>query len=72
MRRRLFDGEIGVLVNDPEQMRILAEFLEIESDGDNSGADFVAYAIKRFDKELRARFHESRAQAIREHGASDE
>lgn len=71
MRRRLFDGEIGVQVTNPEHMKLLAEMLEIQADGGDSAADFVAYTIERFDKELRARFHEQRAEILRgddEHG----
>lgn len=65
MRRRLFEGEIGIQLNNPEHMDLLAEFLEIQSDGGDSAGEFVAYAIERFDQELRARFHEQRAAALR-------
>lgn len=72
MRRRLFDGEIGVRINNPEHMELLAEMLEIQSDGGDSAGDFVAYTLDRFDKELRARYHQKRAEELRQEGKGDE
>ena len=69
MRRRLFDGEIGVQVNNRDHMELLAEMLEIQADGGDSAGDFVAYALDRFDKELRAMYHQKRAAELRREGA---
>ena len=65
MRRRLFDGEVGVQIDNPEHMALLAEMLEIQADSDDSAGDFVAYTINRFNDELRARYHENRANTLR-------
>ena len=64
MRRRLVDGEVGVQIDNPEHMALLAEMLEIQADSDSAG-DFVAYTINRFNDELRARYHENRANTLR-------
>lgn len=65
-RRRLFDGEIGIQTDNPEHMALLAEMLEIQADGGDSAGDFVAYTLKRFDIERRARYHEKRAAELRQ------
>lgn len=66
MRRRLFEGEIGIQVNNREHMELLAEMLEIQADGGDSAGEFVAYTIEQFEKELRARALEKRAQQLRQ------
>lgn len=73
MRRRLFKSEIGVDVSNAEHMALLAEMLEIQADGGESAGDFVAYTLSRFEKELRARFHERKALELRpQEGSGDE
>lgn len=67
-RRRLFDGEIGIQADNPEHMELLAEMLEIQADGGDSAGEFVAYTLGRFDKELRARYHQKRAAELRKEG----
>lgn len=71
-RRRLFDGEIGIQTDNPEHMALLAEMLEIQADGGDSAGDFVAYTLKRFDRERRARYHEKRAAELRQKGSGNE
>ena len=73
MRRRLFKSEIGVDVSNSAHMELLAEMLEIQSDGGESAGEFVSYTLIRFEKELRARAHERRAFELRhQEGSGDE
>lgn len=64
MRRRLLKDEIGVDVSNSEHMTLLAEMLEIQADGGE--ANFVAYTLRCFERELRARFHERKALELRQ------
>lgn len=65
MRRRLFENEIGINPENSDDMELLAEFLEIQTDGFESAGEFVAYALKSFEKESLARGCERRAQMYR-------
>lgn len=64
MRRRQFKNEIWVDVSNAEHMALLAEMLEIQADGGE--ANFVAYTLSCFERELRARFHERKALELRQ------
>ena len=71
-RRRLFDGEVGVQVDNAEHMELLAQILDIQADGGDTAGDFVAFAIKKLDSELRAKYHERRARELRNGGSDSE